>query len=108
MTSPGAPAGDGPPVPPGNASPPGGAPVLDLSEIRGTDAGRAGPKVARLGQLARDGWRVPDGYAVTVDAMTGWLPPDGREALARLMAGAPPGRAADLPPARALLPAPPP
>ena len=30
---------------------------------------------------------MPDGYAVTVDAMTGWLPPDVREELARLVAG---------------------
>jgi pyruvate,water dikinase len=108
VTSPGAPAGDGPPVPPGNASPPGGAPVLDLSEIRGTDAGRVGPKVARLGQLARDGWRVPDGYAVTVDAMTRWLPPDVREELARLVAGALTVGADELTAARDLIEAQPP
>jgi pyruvate,water dikinase len=52
------------------------APVLDLSDIRVTDIPRVGPKVARLGQLARDGWRVPDGYAVTADALAAWLPPD--------------------------------
>jgi pyruvate,water dikinase len=76
--------------------------VLDLSEIRGTDAGRVGPKVARLGQLARDGWRVPDGYAVTVDAMEGWLPPDVLEELARLTA------AGEYQPARDLIEAQPP
>ena len=42
-----------------------GAAVIGLGDIRGTDAGRVGPKMARLGQLAADGWRVPDGYAVT-------------------------------------------
>jgi pyruvate,water dikinase len=52
------------------------APVLDLADIRVTDIPRVGPKVARLGQLARDGWRVPDGYAVTADALAAWLPPD--------------------------------
>ncbi len=35
------------------------------------DAGRVGPKMARLGQLAADGWRVPDGYAVTAGALDG-------------------------------------
>jgi pyruvate,water dikinase len=49
--------------------------VLDLADIRVTDIPRVGPKVARLGQLARDGWRVPDGYAVTADALASWLPP---------------------------------
>ena len=29
--------------------------VVDLSEIRASDAGRVGPKMARLGQLAADG-----------------------------------------------------
>jgi pyruvate,water dikinase len=50
-------------------------PVLDLADIQVTDIPRVGPKVARLGQLARDGWRVPDGYAVTADALAAWLPP---------------------------------
>jgi pyruvate, water dikinase len=51
------------------------APVLDLADIRVSDIPRVGPKVARLGQLARDGWRVPDGYAITADALASWLPP---------------------------------
>jgi pyruvate,water dikinase len=63
--------------------------VLDLSGIRGTDAGRVGPKVARLGELAHAGWRVPDGYAVTVDALAGWLPQAAREELGRLLASGP-------------------
>ena len=54
-----------------------GAAVIDLADIRGGDAGRVGPKMARLGQLAADGWRVPDGYAVTADALDGWLPAAG-------------------------------
>ena len=58
--------------------------VVDLSSVRGTDAGRVGPKMARLGQLAADGWRVPDGYAVTASALDGWLPAPARAELARL------------------------
>jgi pyruvate, water dikinase len=58
--------------------------VVDLGEIRAVDAGRVGPKMARLGQLASDGWRVPDGYAVTASALDGWLPSAARGELARL------------------------
>jgi pyruvate, water dikinase len=58
--------------------------VIDLPAIRGGDAGRVGPKMARLGQLAADGWRVPDGYAVTAAALDGWLPAAARGELARL------------------------
>ena len=47
--------------------------VIDLADIRATDVPRVGPKAARLGQLAADGWQVPDGYAVTVDALGDWL-----------------------------------
>ena len=82
--------------------------MLDLPEIRGGDAGRVGPKVARLGQLARDGWRVPDGYAVTVDAMAGWLAPGVREELARLVAGTAGSGARQLATARELIEAQPP
>ena len=45
--------------------------------------------MARLGQLAADGWRVPDGYAVTADALAGWLPAAARGELSRLLAAAP-------------------
>jgi pyruvate,water dikinase len=69
----------------------GTAHVLDLGDIRGTDAPRVGPKVARLARLAADGWRVPDGYAVTVDALGSWLPAEVRSELARLCAEPPPG-----------------
>lgn len=60
------------------------AAVVDLGVIRSSDAGRVGPKMARLGQLAADGWRVPDGYAVTASALDGWLPAAARGELARL------------------------
>jgi pyruvate,water dikinase len=57
---------------------------MDLGAIRATHAGTVGPKMARLGQLAADGWRVPDGYAVTAAALDGWLPAAARGELARL------------------------
>jgi pyruvate, water dikinase len=63
------------------------SPVLDLADIHAGHASRVGPKMARLGQLARDGWRVPDGYAVTVDGLAGWLPPHVEAELARLADG---------------------
>jgi pyruvate,water dikinase len=44
--------------------------------------------MARLGQLAADGWRVPDGYAVTAAALDGWLPGPARAELARLFTAA--------------------
>ncbi|MGH3211898.1 MAG: PEP/pyruvate-binding domain-containing protein [Trebonia sp.] len=65
--------------------------VVDLSEIRAADAERLGPKMARLGQLAADGWQVPDGYAVTAAALDGWLPAAARGELARLFTGPAPG-----------------
>jgi pyruvate,water dikinase len=40
--------------------------------------------MARLGQLASTGWRVPDGYVVTAGALEGWLPGPARAALERL------------------------
>jgi len=65
--------------------------VVDLSAIRASDAGRVGPKMARLGQLAADGWQVPDGYAVTATALDGWLPAAARGELARLFTAPAPG-----------------
>jgi pyruvate,water dikinase len=59
--------------------------VLELGAIRAGDAGRVGPKIARLGQLASAGWRVPDGYAVTAGALEGWLPASARAELHRLL-----------------------
>ena len=58
--------------------------VVDLGVIRAGDAGRVGPKMARLGQLASTGWRVPDGYAVTASALEGWLPAAALAELHRL------------------------
>jgi pyruvate,water dikinase len=49
--------------------------------------------MARLGQLAADGWRVPDGYAVTASALDGWLPAAARGELARLFTAPVPGTA---------------
>jgi pyruvate, water dikinase len=61
-----------------------GAAVLELGVIRAGDGGRVGPKMARLGQLASAGWRVPDGYAVTAGALEGWLPASAQADLHRL------------------------
>jgi pyruvate, water dikinase len=58
--------------------------VLELGVIRAGDGGRVGPKMARLGQLASAGWRVPDGYAVTAAALEGWLPASAQAELHRL------------------------
>jgi len=63
------------------------AAVLDLAVIRASDAARVGPKMARLGQLAADGWRVPDGYAITAAAFDGWLPAAARAELERIFTG---------------------
>lgn len=60
--------------------------VVDLADVRAADAGRVGPKMARLGQLAADGWRIPDGYAVTAGALDGWLPAGARDELDRMVA----------------------
>ncbi|MGB6453289.1 MAG: PEP/pyruvate-binding domain-containing protein [Streptosporangiaceae bacterium] len=70
--------------------------VLDLDDIRITDSSRVGPKVARLGQLAAAGWRVPDGYAVTAHALEDWLPAAARSELKRLFSDQATGQVADL------------
>ena len=67
---------------------PDGEAVLELGVIRAGDAGRVGPKMARLGQLASAGWRVPDGYAVTASALEGWLPASAQAELHRLFSTA--------------------
>jgi pyruvate,water dikinase len=59
--------------------------ILELGDIRAADAPRVGPKMARLGQLAAAGWRVPDGYAVTADAFADWLPASARAELDGLL-----------------------
>ena len=73
--------------------------VLDLAAIRASDAPRVGPKMARLGQLASAGWRVPDGYAVTAAALEGWLPTAALAELHRLFSAPTAGAAAAAAPA---------
>ena len=68
--------------------------ILELGDIRAADAPRVGPKIARLGQLAAAGWRVPDGYAVTADALADWLPSTARDELDRLLGALVPAQAA--------------
>jgi pyruvate,water dikinase len=69
-------------------------PVVDLAVVRASDAPRVGPKMARLGQLASNGWRVPDGYAITAAALEGWLPPAALAELHRLFSAPASGAAA--------------
>ncbi|HEX4288438.1 MAG TPA: PEP/pyruvate-binding domain-containing protein, partial [Trebonia sp.] len=71
-----------------------GEAVLDLAAVRASDAPRVGPKMARLGQLASTGWRVPDGYAITAGALQGWLPPAALAELHRLFSTPAAGSAA--------------
>ncbi|HEY5399641.1 MAG TPA: PEP/pyruvate-binding domain-containing protein [Trebonia sp.] len=71
-----------------------GEAVLDLAAVRASDAPRVGPKMARLGQLASTGWRVPDGYAITAGALEGWLPPAALAELHRLFSAPTAGSAA--------------
>jgi len=73
-------------------------PVIDLAAVRASDAPRVGPKMARLGQLASAGWRVPDGYAITAAALEGWLPPAALAELHRLFSAPVSGAAAGVGP----------
>jgi len=68
--------------------------ILDLGGIRAADAPRVGPKMARLGELAATGWRVPDGYAITADALADWLPSSARAELDGLLGALIPAQAA--------------
>ncbi|MFY9672749.1 MAG: PEP/pyruvate-binding domain-containing protein, partial [Trebonia sp.] len=68
--------------------------ILDLGDIRAADAPRVGPKMARLGELAAAGWRVPDGYAVTADALADWLPAAAQAELDGLLGALIPAQAA--------------
>ena len=68
--------------------------ILDLGDIRAADAPRVGPKMARLGELAAAGWRVPDGYAVTAAALADWLPAPARAELDGLLGALIPAQAA--------------
>jgi pyruvate, water dikinase len=71
--------------------------ILELGDIRAADAPRVGPKMARLGQLAAAGWRVPDGYAVTAEALSDWLPPPARAELDGLLGALASGQTAGAP-----------
>jgi pyruvate,water dikinase len=70
--------------------------VLPLAAVTSADADRVGRKAATLGELTRAGFPVPDGFAVTVDALAaltgpadpGPEPPD-RTAVAQRIANAP-------------------
>ncbi len=42
--------------------------VLPLNSVRSMDAARVGLKAARLAQMMREGFRVPDGFVCTVEA----------------------------------------
>jgi pyruvate,water dikinase len=64
-------------------------PIIELSELRATDAGRAGPKLARLGELRSRGWQVPDGYVVTAAAFQACLTDRIRTRLHDLLADLP-------------------
>jgi len=68
--------------------------ILDLGDIRAADAPRVGPKMARLGELAAAGWRIPDGYAVTAAALADWLPAPARAELDGLLGALIPAQAA--------------
>jgi phosphoenolpyruvate synthase/pyruvate phosphate dikinase len=59
--------------------------VLDISELRRGHLPVAGSKLARLGELAARGWRVPDGYVVTVAALDRWLPAATADELERIV-----------------------
>ena len=67
--------------------------ILDLGDIRAAHAPLVGPKMARLGELAVAGWRVPDGYAITADALSDWLPAPARAELDGLLGALVPGQA---------------
>jgi pyruvate,water dikinase len=71
--------------------------ILDLGDIRAADAPRVGPKMARLGQLAAAGWRVPDGYAVTAEALSDWLPATAQAELDGFLGALVPGQTAGNP-----------
>lgn len=42
--------------------------IVPMRELQASDRARVGPKVARLAELGRVGFRVPTGYAITTDA----------------------------------------
>jgi pyruvate, water dikinase len=73
----------------GRGDPTGREDVLDLRDVGLEQLSTAGPKLARLGRLAALGWRVPDGYVVTVPALAAWLTDEARRGLEALLAPPP-------------------
>lgn len=69
------------------------ATTVDLTDLRAGDAALAGPKLARLGELRGQGWRVPDGYVVTATAFARCLPDVVRARLHTLLTDLPGDRA---------------
>lgn len=61
------------------------SPVVDLADLGVGDIALAGAKLARLGELRRRGFRVPDGYAVTAPALEAWAGPSLGPHLERLL-----------------------
>jgi pyruvate,water dikinase len=49
--------------------------VVELADLGVADIPLAGAKLARLGELARRGFQVPDGYAITAPALEAWAAP---------------------------------
>jgi pyruvate,water dikinase len=62
--------------------------VIDLDDLRAADKDLVGAKMARLGELRSRGWRVPDGYAVTVAALSQALSDPASPALRDAVAAA--------------------
>jgi pyruvate,water dikinase len=52
--------------------------LLPLAAVTAADADRVGRKAATLGELTRAGFPVPDGFAVTVDALAALTDPANR------------------------------
>lgn len=63
--------------------------IVELAELRADDADRAGPKLARLGELRARGWQVPDGYVVSAPALRACLTDAARDRLHALLATVP-------------------
>lgn len=59
--------------------------VVDFADLGVADIPRAGAKLARLAELRRRGFQVPDGYAVTAPALEAWAAPTLGPRLERLL-----------------------
>jgi pyruvate,water dikinase len=63
--------------------------VLWLDELRAADLPRVGGKLARLGALAGNSYRVPDGFAIPVELLAAAFPETVHREIARLVDAAP-------------------